>query len=197
MSICSSNRTKEATPLKNKEHPNINKCDDIDLIESISSLIEDTIKRNLAKKNYSKRSIFFCEEKKIPNISIYNYIYYIYSYLNLEFSSIVLSLISINRLLERTKDHLSKNNFYKLFITSCLLNSKLNEESYYDYEFYALAGKIDKSVLILLEKEYFEMIDYKLFVNDEVYQRYYDFIKNKAIKIRAVKTNRKHNPKGI
>ena len=197
MSICSSNRTKEATPLKNKEHPNINKCDDIDLIESISSLIEDTIKRNLAKKNYSKRSIFFCEEKKIPNISIYNYIYYIYSYLNLEFSSIVLSLISINRLLERTKDHLSKNNFYKLFITSCLLNSKLNEEPFYDYEFYALAGKIDKSVLILLEKEYFEMIDYKLFVNDEVYQRYYDFIKNKAIKIRAVKTNIKHNPKGI
>ena len=59
MSICSSNGTKEATPLKNKERPNINKCDDIDLIESISSLIEDTIKRNLAKKNYSKRSIFF------------------------------------------------------------------------------------------------------------------------------------------
>ena len=192
MSICSSNRTKEATPLKIKEHPNIYQCEDIDLIESISSLIEDTIKRNLAKKKYSKKSVFFCEEAKIPDISIYNFIYYIYSYLNLEFSSIVLSLISINRLLERTKDQLSKNNFYKLFITSCFLNSKLNEEPFYDYEFYALAGKIDKNELIFLEKEYFEMIDYKLFVNNEVYQRYYDFIKNKAIK-----TNRKQNPKEI
>ena len=72
------------------------------------------------------------------------------------------------------------------------MNSKLNEEPFYDYEFYALAGKIDKNELIFLEKEYFEMIDYKLFVNNEVYQRYYDFIKNKAIK-----TNKKYNPKEI
>jgi hypothetical protein len=192
MSICSSNKTKDATPLKNKENRKIYQCEDIDIIESISSLIGDTIKRNLAKKKCSKKSVFFCEESKIPDISIYNYIYYIYSYLNLEISSIVLSLISINRLLERTKDQLSKNNFYKLFITSCLLNSKLNEDPFYDYEFYALAGKIDKNELIFLEKEYFEMIDYKLFVNDEVYQRYYDFIKNKAIK-----TNKKYNPKEI
>lgn len=192
MSICSSNKTKDATPLKNKESRKIYQCEDIDIIESISSLIGDTIKRNLAKKKYSKKSVFFCEESKIPDISIYNYIYYIYSYLNLEISSIVLSLISINRLLEKSKDQLSKNNFYKLFITSCLLNSKLNEDPFYDYEFYALAGKIDKNELIFLEKEYFEMIDYKLFVNDEVYRRYYEFIKN-----RVIKTNRKYNSKEI
>ena len=192
MSICSSNKTKDATPLKNKESRKIYQCEDIDIIESISSLIGDTIKRNLAKKKYSKKSVFFCEESKIPDISIYNFIYYIYSYLNLEISSIVLSLISINRLLERTKDQLSKNNFYKLFITSCLLNSKLNEDPFYDYEFYALAGKIDKNELIFLENEYFEMIDYKLFVNDEVYRRYYEFIKN-----RVIKTNRKYNSKEI
>ena len=100
----------------------------------------------------------------------------------MEFSSIVLSLISINRFLDHTKDQLSKNNFYKLFITSCLLNSKQNEELLYDYEFYAKAGKIDKNELILLEKEYFEMIEYKLFVNNEVYLRYYDFIKSRVIK---------------
>ena len=126
-----------------------------------------------------KKTVFYCDESNIPDISIYNYIYYIYSYLNLEISSIILSLISINRLLERTKDKLSKNNFYKLFITSCLLNSKQNEELLYSDECFASAGRITKSELFFLEKEYFSMIEYKLFVNDEVYKRYYEFIKNR------------------
>ena len=191
MSICSSNITKDSTPLKNKKTKNLTEIEDIDLIGAISSLIEDTIKRNRDKKKYPKKTVFFCETEKIPAISIYNYIFFIYSYLNLEFSSIVLSLISINRLLERTKDNLSKNNFYKLFITSCLLNSKLNEDPVYDYYFYANASKIDKNELIFLEKEYFEMIDYKLFVNDEVYRRYYDFIKTKVIKSNSKKFNSK------
>ena len=182
MSKCSSNITKESTPLKHSESRKLIKCEDADFIESISSLIEDTIKRNQAKKKWSKRSVFFSEDENLPDISIFNYILYIYAYLNLEFSSIILTLISINRLLERTKDQLSKNNFYKLFITSCLLNSKLNEDPSYDYEVYALVGKIDKNELIILEKEFFQMLDYKLFVNDEVYRRYYDFIKNRVIK---------------
>ena len=182
MSVCSSNITKDTTPLKNKKTKNLTEIKDIDLIIAISSLIEDTIKRNINKKKFPKKTVFYCEDLKIPNISIFNYIFNIYSYLHLEFSSIVLSLISINRFLNHTKDQLSKNNFYKLFITSCLLNSKQNEEILYDYEFYAKAGKIDKNELILLEKEYFEMIEYILFVNDEVYLRYYDFIKSRVIK---------------
>ena len=187
MSICSSNKTKDATPFKNRKSKSPTEIEEIELIRSISSLIEDTIKRNKDKRKFSKKSVFFCEDAKIPNISIYNYIFYIFSYLNLEFSSIVLSLISINRLLDRTKDQLSKNNFYKLFITSCLLNSKLNEDPLFDYEFYATAGKINKEELIFLEKVYFELIDYKLFVNDEVYRRYYDFIKSRVIKTNKLK----------
>ena len=182
MSKCSSNITKDATPLKHSKNRKQIQEEDANLIESISSLIEDTIKRNQAKKKFSKRTVFFSENSNLLDISIYNYILYIYAYLNLEFSSIVLTLISINRLLERTKDQLSKNNFYKLFITSCLLNSKLNEDPSYDYEVYARVGKIDKNELIFLEKEYFQMLDYKLFVNDEVYRRYHDFIKNRVTK---------------
>ena len=188
MSICSSNITKDSTPLKNKlihkDNEKEQENEENELIESISSFIEETIQRNHDKKKYSKKTVFYCESPKIPDISIYNYIYYIYSYLNLEISSIILSLISIKRLLEHTKDKLSKNNFYKLFITSCLLNSKQNEESSYGYEFYAAAGRISKAELLFLEREYFSMVDYKLFVNDEVYKRYYDFIKNR------VKSNR-------
>jgi len=182
MSLCSSNNTKDVSPLKKTKIKKITELEDVDIIVSISSLIEDTIKRNATKKKLSKRSVFYCEDEKILDISIYNYIYYIYSYLNLEFSSIVLSIISINRLLEKTKDQLSKNNFYKLFITSCLLNSKQNEDLIYDVDFYAVAGKIDKKELIFLENEYFAMIDYKLYVNDEVYRRYYDFLKKRVVK---------------
>ena len=182
MSICSSNITKDNTPIKKSESQKLPIFEDIELIDSLSSLIEDIIKRNMIKKKLLKKSVFFCENSKIPEISIHNYIYFIYTYLNLEFSSILLTLISINRFLELTKDHLSKNNFYKLFITSCLLNSKINEEPLNDYDLYAKAGRIDKNELILLENEYFKLIDYKLFVNEDIYKRYYDFIKERAIK---------------
>ena len=102
----------------------------------------------------------------------------------MEISSIILSLISINRFLERNKDYLSKNNFYKLFITSCFLNSKQNEDTNYNYEFYASAGKINKNELIILEKEFITIIEYKLFVNEEIYKRYYNFIKNRVVKLK-------------
>ena len=112
MSICSSNITKENTPfIKKRQSQKLPIFEDIELIESISSLFEDIIKRNMIKKKLSKKSVFFCEDSEIPDISIHNYIYFIYTYLNLEFSSIVLTLISLNRFLELTKDHLSKNNF--------------------------------------------------------------------------------------
>ena len=66
------------------------------------------------------------------------------------------------------------------------MNSKINEEPLYDYDFYAKAGRIGKNELILLENEYFKMIDYKLFVNEDIYKRYYAFIKERFIK--ATKT---------
>ena len=184
MSICSSNLTKDVTPLKQSKVHKIVEYEDIDLIDSISSLIEETIKRNEVKKKISKKSPFFYEDSKIPDISIHNYIYFIFCYLDLEISSIILSLISINRFLERNKDYLSKNNFYKLFITSCFLNSKQNEDTNYNYEFYASAGKINKNELIILEKEFITIIEYKLFVNEEIYKRYYNFIKNRVVKLK-------------
>ena len=181
MSLCSSNKTKDKTPIQSLKKLKLNISEDIDLIESISCIVEDTIKRNASLKKHPKKSIFFCEEPIIP-VSIYTYILNIYSFLNLEFSTIILSLININRLLERRRDHLSKNNFYKLFITSCLLNCKINEDITYDSDCFAMAGNIDKNELIFLEKKFFEMVDYRLFVNDEVYRRYFTFIKNKVIK---------------
>ena len=73
MSICSSNITKDSTPLKMCQIKNPTEIEDIDLIGALSSIIEDTIKRNKDKKKFSKKTVFFCEDSKIPNISLYNY----------------------------------------------------------------------------------------------------------------------------
>ena len=182
MSTHSSIFTKHSTPLTIRG-PKVFKNDgELSLIMSLSSLIDDIIKKNLNKKIKSKKTIFYSENSKIPEISFFSYIYYIYSSLNLHFSTILLTLISIQRLLIRTKDQLSKNNFYKLFITSCLLNSKLNEECPYNCEIYSMIGKIDINELINLEREFFKMLDYKLYVNEEIYRRYYDLIKKRIIK---------------
>ena len=64
MSICSSNLTKETTPFKHKKGHKLIEFEDIDLIYSISSLIEDTIKRNGIKKNFRKNHYFFVKIEK-------------------------------------------------------------------------------------------------------------------------------------
>lgn len=182
MSTHSSIFTKQSTPIAIREPKIFKPHEELSLILSLSSLIDDIIKRNRTKNIKSKRTIFYCENSQIPEICVFSYIYYIYSSLNLDFSTILLTLISIQRLLLRTKDELSKNNFYKLFITSCLLNSKHNEDCSYNCEIYAKIGNIDINELINLEREFFKKIDYKLYVNEEVYQRYYELIKKRIIK---------------
>ena len=182
MSTHSSIFTKQSTPQTIREHKIFKNDEDLSLIMSLSSLIDDIIKRNMTKRIKSKRTIFYCENSQIPESSVFSYIYCIYSSLNLDFSTILLTLISVQRLLLRTKDELSKNNFYKLFIASCLLNSKNNEDCSYNCKIYSMIGKIDINELIILEREFFKMIDYKLFVNEDVYRRYYDLIKKRIIK---------------
>ena len=177
MSTQSSILTKQSTPLLLHEPKVFSNTDELDLIKSISSLIDEIIKKNAAKKLKSKKTIFYCKDSKLQNISVFSYIYYIFSYLNLDFSTILLTLISLQRFLNFTKDKLSKYNFYKLFITSCYINSKHNEDLSYKCEIYAMIGKINSCELIILEREFFKNLDYKLYVKEEVYQRYFDLIK--------------------
>ena len=179
MSTHSSIITKQSTPSISKETKKAEDNDELSLIESISSLLDEIIKRNKNKKLKSNKTVFYTEDSKVPNISICSFIFYIYSYLNLDFSTILLSLITVQRLLNSTKDKLSKNNFYKLFITSCLLNSKHNEDHSYSCKFYAIVGKISIHELLILEKEFCKMIDYKLYINEEVYHSYYKLIKRR------------------
>ena len=187
MSSQSSMWTKQSTPLILKKNEIFNSNEEIFLIKSLSSLIEEIIQKNSSRKIKSKQSSFYCKDSTFREMSVFPFIYNIYTYLNLNFSTILLSLISIKRFLMRTKDELTKRNFYKLFITSCLLNSKQNEECTYNSEIFALFGNININELHSLEKEFFEEIDYKLYVNDEVYQRYYELIKKRHVKINEIK----------
>ena len=189
MSTHSSVITKQSTPFISKQPKNIEDNEELSLVESLSSLIGEIIRKNRYQRLKSNKTLFYNEDSKIPDISISSFIFYIYSYLNLDFSTILLSLISIQRFLNLTKDKLSKNNFHKLFITSCLLNSKHNQEHSYSSKAYAIIGKISNSELIILEKEFFNLIDYKLYVNDEVYQSYFNLIKKRAVNSNKKKFN--------
>ena len=64
MSLCSSNNTKDVSPLKKTKIKKITELEDVDLIVSISSLIEDTIKRNATKKKNVKKIGFLLRRRK-------------------------------------------------------------------------------------------------------------------------------------
>ena len=51
-----------------------------------------------------------------------------------------------------------------------------NEDKTYDNNYLSLVSGMRKDEIITLEEDFLELIEFKLFVNDEVYNQYKDYI---------------------
>lgn len=65
-----------------------------------------------------------------------------------------------------------------LFI-SVLVAIKFNEDDFYSNNYYSKVGGISLEETNKLEVAFVELIDYRLFVDEEVYRMYRNFILNK------------------
>ena len=158
----------------------INSDINITIIKSISSNLQDIIKENtetipnfnyniLRKKN---RDIFL---NTIPNITIEQYINRLYKYTKMEISSLILSIIYIDRFCRKNNYVLSYYSIYRLLLTACLLSIKYNEDIKIDMNYYSEIAGISADIIYNLEKTMFYLINFDLFVNDEDYTNYYDY----------------------
>jgi hypothetical protein len=59
-----------------------------------------------------------------------------------------------------------------------LLAIKYNEDDYYSNEFYAKVGGISLGEINVLEAECCKILDFRLFVEDEMFNKYKDYIQN-------------------
>ena len=96
----------------------------------------------------------------------------------MEESTLTISLIYIDRLCENTKIQMTMNNIHRLIITSILLAIKYNEDDYYSNSHYAKVGGISLQELNTLEDEFIEGLNWKVFVDLDLFEKYDIYLKH-------------------
>ena len=120
------------------------------------------------KLNQQKNSIFNLNE---PSVTIQRYLHRIFKYTFIEKSSLIISLIYLDRICKQ-KIFLTNYNIHKLLIISILLAIKYNEDSIFENKFYAKVFGINLNELYELEYEFINLIDFQFFINELEFNQY-------------------------
>ena len=147
------------------------------LIKKISIILEKVIYLN-SNKFQKKKSIFNCNF--IPNISLYNYIYRIQKYSEVEDNTLILALIYIDRIC-CNNFIINYYNIHKIFLVSVVFAIKYNEDNYYTNSYYSKIGGIKINEFNALEKEFAQIIDFQFYVKKSLFDKYYKYINNDYI----------------
>jgi hypothetical protein len=112
--------------------------------------------------------------KKIPSISIKDYIERLLKYTKTLNEIVIIVLIYLDTICAKHKLNLNYYNIHKFIFASFIVAIKFYEDDYYSINYYAKLGGIPKKEAINLEYEFLSLIDFKLFVKQELYDKYYN-----------------------
>ena len=156
---------------------------DILLINTISELLKNICEENKSievnNENITiNKKIKLFMLKKIPSITIRDYLLRLSKYSKISESTLIFILIYIDRLCQKYKFKINYFNIYKLMLTSMVIAIKYNEDEFYSTEFYAKLGGITKVELNYMEYEFINLINFNLFIKEELYFKYHDLLLN-------------------
>lgn len=143
-------------------------------IEIISDLFINICEENKTKKKQKNYLLKSFTNKNIPSISIKDYLIRLSNYSKVNESTIILILIYIDRLCNMKHFFLTYFNIHKMILASFILAIKFNEESYYFMSYYSKLGGVSMSELENLESEFLELIEFNLYIEQKLYDKYYN-----------------------
>ncbi len=114
--------------------------------------------------------------KRIPPISLIEYLGRIIKFLNIEFSTLIISMIYIDRICKK-KVYINEFNIHRVMLIAIYIAYTFNEDCIHDNNYLALVSGLSKEEMILLENEFLELIEFKLFVTNEIYDEYKKYFK--------------------
>ena len=146
------------------------------LIEIISSTLQKIIKDNKKQKKSQKEFGKIFSHSREPEISLFDYLSRIYKYSNIDDSTLIISLIYIDRICKNKGVTLTKYNIHRILFISILISIKFNEENIYPNSFYSKIAGISIKELIKLESAFLKLIDFKLYISEEIYNIYSTYL---------------------
>ena len=171
--------TTPQTKTKEDESP---KLQNKSLIKSISQTLESILENNKQLPNFkeilkSQAKMVF-SANLIPNISIEDYLIRIQMYSNIEKSTLIISLILIDRLCQISNLTLTYHNIHRIIFSAILISIKYNEDTYYDNKYYSEIAGVTLKELKILEYSFLSMVHFKLFIQEELYDKYIQYLDN-------------------
>ena len=152
----------------------------LELINSISKALNTILDKNKNVKNYKdilkKQSMMYFSANTIPNITIKDYLMRIQNYSEVEKSTLILSLILIDRMCRKSGILLTHYNIHRILFSSLLVSIKYNEDSYFDNNFYSQIAGVKPNELKLLEYTFLEYNDFNIYVKDDEYKQYEKYL---------------------
>ena len=151
------------------------------IIITISELLNNMCKENnspeINNKNIAlNKKIKYFMLKKVPSISIQDYLFRLTKYSKICESTLVMILIYIDRMCHKYDFKITYYNIYKLMLAAMVLAIKYNEDEFYTSDFYGKLGGISKIEMNYLEYEFACMIDFRLFITEDLFYKYYELL---------------------
>jgi hypothetical protein len=149
------------------------------LARAIGQILREIIQESNNKSD-AQQDIFY--SRKIPILSLEDYLKRIIKYSQIEASTLILSVIYIDKICQRKNYKICINNIHRLLLSSILISIKFNEDDFYKNAQYAKIGGISLQEINKLEYEFFTLIDFSLFTSLNKYKKYenyfYELIKS-------------------
>ena len=169
--------SKETTINTSQNIDNYNQISSYDpkqIIKSIAQNLRDIIRENIRNNQmkYVKQDLFYINRHQ--SISIEDFIKLIYKNTKMSLSTLIISIIYIDKFCEINKYILSLKNVHRILIASCLLSIKFNEDCI-STKYYSKIVGINDCDLNNLELYFYIKLQFSLFVDDDDYQRYFDY----------------------
>ena len=164
---------------KNKEDEST-KLPNLNLIKAISQTLTSILENNKKLPNFKEilknqgKMVF--SANLIPDISIEEYLIRIQTYANMEKSTLILSLILIDRLCQKSNLTLTYHNIHRIIFSSILISIKYNEDNYYDNKYYAEIAGVKIKELKILEYNFISLLHFNLFIQDDIYEKYKQYL---------------------
>ena len=146
------------------------------LVKKIGEILQIVIEQNKTLDNYkeklsSQKDMSFTSYNK-PSLSVQDYLIRIATYSEAEDNTIILSLIYIDRVSETSSVILTPYNVHRLIFVSLLTAIKYNEDVCFGFNFYANVAGVSVKELKKLERDFLDLLKFKLYVKDEEFEKY-------------------------
>ena len=109
--------------------------------------------------------------KMRPSISLFDFLQRILKYIKIEFSTLIIAMIYIDRICKE-KVFLNEYNIHRIMLIAIYIAYIYNEDRVFDNNYLALVSGLSKEEMLTLEEDFLDLIEFNLFVSEDTFEKY-------------------------